>query len=112
VTVKRDATPPTLTCTPTPSELWPPNGKLTPVSVDVDLADTMSGASGFLLTNAPMSDAFDFDVGTPDVAGLLRAERAGHGGDRTYRLGYAGRDVAGNTAECAASVVVPHDLRN
>ncbi len=109
VTVRRDATPPSLTCVPTPSELWPPNGKLIPVSVDVALTDATSGASGFLLTDAPMSDAAGFDVGTPDVAGLLRAERAGNGSDRAYRLVYAGRDVAGNTARCTASIVVPHD---
>ena len=112
VTVRRDATPPSLTCMPTPSELWPPNGKLIPVSVTVDLTDTMSGASGFLLTDAPTSDAVDFTVGTPDVAGLLRAERAGNGSDRTYRLTYTGRDVAGNTARCAALIVVPHDQGN
>jgi hypothetical protein len=112
VTVKRDATSPSLTCVPTPSELWPPNGKLTPVSVNVELTDTMSGASGFLLTDAPTSDAFDFNVGTPDVTGRLRAERAGNGSDRTYRLTYTGRDIAGNTAQCAAFIVVPHDQGN
>ena len=109
VTVKRDATPPNLTCVPTPSELWPPNGKLIPVNVSVELTDTTSGASGFLLTDAPTSDAVDFNVGTPDIAGLLRAERAGNGTDRTYRLSYTGRDIAGNTAQCAALIVVPHD---
>jgi hypothetical protein len=112
VTVKRDATPPSLTCRPTPSELWPPNGKVIPVSVAVGLIDTMSGASGFLLKDAPLSDAVDFSIGTPDVAGLLRAERAGNGGSRTYRLTYTGRDVAGNTAQCTALIVVPHDQSN
>ena len=109
VPVKRDATPPSLTCVPTPSELWPPNGKLTPVSVGVELTDNLSGASGFLLTDAPASDAVDFDVGTADIAGLLRAERVGNGADRIYVLIYTGRDAAGNTAECAAVIVVPHD---
>ena len=109
VTVKRDATSPSLTCVPTPSKLWPPNGKLIPVYVDVELIDTTSGASGFLLTDAPTSDAVDFTVGTADIAGLLRAKRAGNGDDRTYRLTYTGRDVAGNIAQCAALVVVPHD---
>ena len=112
VTVKRDATSPSLTCLPRPSELWPPNGKLTPVSITVELTDSMSGASGFLLTDAPTSDAVDFNVGKPDVAGLLRAERAGNGSDRIYRLTYTGRDVAGNTADCTAVIVVPHDQSN
>jgi hypothetical protein len=109
VTVKRDATPPSLTCTPTPATLWPPNGKLIPVRVSVDVTDATSGVSGFVLTEAPSADAVGFNLGTPDVAGLLRAERAGNGGDRSYRLIYSGRDVAGNTAECAVLIVVPHD---
>jgi len=109
VTVKRDATPPTLTCTPTPSTLWPPNGKLVPVSVAVSVTDAMSGADGFVLTDAPTTDAANFATGTPDVSGLLRAERSGNGGDRTYALTYTGYDAAGNAAECAAEVVVPHD---
>ena len=111
VTVRRDATPPTLTCTPTPAELWPPNGKLMPVSVAVVVTDGVSGASGFRLTAAPAEDASDFVVGTADVDGRLRAERDGNGGDRTYRT-YTGRDVAGNTAECVATIVVPHDRRD
>ena len=109
VTVKRDATSPTLTCVPTPAELWPPNGKLIPVNVNVDLTDTTSGDAGFLLTDAPTSDAVDFVVGTADIAGLLRAKRAGNGDDHIYRLIYAGRDAAGNTAQCAVLIVVPHD---
>jgi hypothetical protein len=111
VTVKRDATPPSFTCVPTPSELWPPNGKLIPVNVNVDLSDATSGASGFLLTEAPTSDAVDFNVGTPDLAGRLRAERTGNGTERTYGLTYTGRDIAGNTTKCTARIVVPHDQR-
>jgi hypothetical protein len=109
VSVKRDATPPSLTCSPTPSELWPPNGKLVPVSVSVELTDGTSGSSGFLLMQAPESDAIGFSVGSPDVAGQLRAERSGSGADRFYELVYRGRDIAGNTAACTASIVVPHD---
>jgi len=110
-TVKRDATPPTLTCTPTPSVLWPPNGRPVAVSVAVGLTDATSGAAAFRLTTAPV-DAVDFVVGTPDVAGLLRAQRTGNGGDRTYTLTYTGQDVAGNSTECAAVIVVPHDQGN
>lgn len=109
VTVKRDATPPTLTCSPTPSSLWPPNGKLVPVTVAVAATDATSGAAGFLLTGAPASGAPDFDVGTPDVAGQLVAQRDGNGGDTTYTLIYTGRDVAGNVAQCRATISVPHD---
>jgi hypothetical protein len=111
VTVKRDATPPRLTCTPTPSTLWPPNGELIPISVSVDVTDATSGAEGFLLTDAPTVDAEDFSTGTPDVTGLLRAKRSGNSEARTYALLYAGFDAAGNTAQCTAEVTVPHDQR-
>ena len=109
VTVARDATPPTITCVPTPATLWPPNGKLVAVDVDVSVADLTSGPAGFVLTEAPAVDAADFVVGTADVAGSLRAKRAGDGGDRVYLLTYAASDLAGNTSTCDAAVTVPHD---
>jgi hypothetical protein len=109
VVVKRDATPPTVTCVPTPSVLWPPNGEHVPVSVSVHVSDQTSGAAGFVLADPLPADAVDFVPGTADVDGLLLARRPGTGGDRTYTLSYTGQDAAGNAAECAAAVVVPHD---
>jgi hypothetical protein len=109
VTVKRDATAPTITCAATPSTLWPPNGKLVPVNVDVVVDDETSGAAGFVLDEAPPADAVGFVPGTPDVSGLLRAKRSGDDADRVYALTYTGSDVAGNTATCEATVMVPHD---
>ena len=49
VTIMRDATPPTITCDPTPASLWPPNGTLVPVGVAVRVSDATSGPSGFEL---------------------------------------------------------------
>jgi hypothetical protein len=115
VTIYRDATPPAITCLPTPSSLWPPTGKLVPVTVGVTVTDGTSGADGFLLTGAATSlgdlaqDVVDFDVGTPDVAGLLRAKRPGTGSERIYSLAYTARDLAGNTTRCVGTVAVPHD---
>ena len=113
VTVKRDATAPTVACTPTPSSLWPPNGKLAQVDVGVSVGDATSGPDGFLLTHvtAGAGDAAGFAVGTADVSGLLRAERAGTEGERVYELTYTARDHAGNSAGCVARVVVDHDRR-
>jgi hypothetical protein len=108
VTVRRDATPPTITCTPTPSTLWPPNGSLVPVNVAVAVDDATSGAEGFVLTAAPVEGA-SFTLGTADVSGELRAERAGNGSDRVYTLTYTAYDVAGNTKTCDATITVPHD---
>jgi hypothetical protein len=115
ITVKRDATPPTATCVASPPTLWPPTGKLVPVDVAVDVTDATSGPGGFELTGVaassgdPATDIAEFDLGTPDVAGLLRAERGGTDAERTYTLTYTAYDVAGNGTPCPATVVVPHD---
>ncbi len=117
VTVKRDATAPTLSCEPTPSLLWPPNGKLVPVQVDVRVADQLSGPAGFALTDVRVSadvaadDVAGFEIGAADEEGLLRAKRPGWASERVYELVYVGRDAAGNEAGCAARVLVPHDQR-
>jgi hypothetical protein len=117
VTVKRDATAPTLSCEPTPSLLWPPNGRLVPVHVDVRVTDQLSGPAGFALTDIRVSagvlanNVFRFEIGAADDEGLLRAKRAGRARGRVYELVYVGRDAAGNEAGCAASVLVPHDQR-
>jgi hypothetical protein len=115
ITVKRDATPPAASCLASPSTLWPPNGKLVPIAVTVDVTDATSGPGGFALTAVtassgdPVSDIVGFDLGTPDVAGLLRAQRDGTDVQRTYALTYTAYDIAGNGTPCTATVSVPHD---
>jgi len=116
VTIRRDATPPVLQCGATPDRLWPPNGKLVPIEVGVELADATSGAAAFALVAATggdtSDDVADFVVGTPDVEGRIRATRLGGETARIYALAYAGRDGAGNGATCTAHIVVPHDQRS
>jgi hypothetical protein len=102
---------------PTPSTLWPPNGKLVPVTVAATVADATSGPDGFVLSAETTSggnaatDIVGFALGEPDVAGFLRAERRGDEDKRVYTLTYTAQDNAGNVATCAATVVVPHDQR-
>ncbi len=100
-----DRTPPTLACSATPSVLWPPDHKLVNVSTAVNVIDSLSGSAGFL------NDIQGWDIGTPDISGWLRAERSGLGSGRVYSLTYRGTDKAGNTANCATMVSVPHDQR-
>jgi Regulator of chromosome condensation (RCC1) repeat len=104
-----DVTPPTVRCSPNPAVLWPPNHRLVPVAVDVSVADEGSGPAGYELLSVTSDqpdggDVRDWTPGTADVDGLLRAERDG-GTTRTYTLTYRGFDRAGNTADCAATVV-------
>ncbi len=119
-----DSTPPTVTCSAAPTTLGPPNHKLRPVTTAVTVQDDGSGPAGFRLVSVTANEADGglgdgdvpgdvqaWDVGTADTAGLLRAERAGSGAGRVYVLTYEGSDLAGNTAECTATVTVPHDSR-
>lgn len=121
--VKLDRTPPTLTCSLTPSNLWPPNHRLETLTASVTVADPLSGSIGFALTSVTSSqagarldpddvpnDIQGWDLNTPDTSGQLRAERAeaikeGH----VYTLTYKVTDNAGNAATCSPTVTVPHD---
>lgn len=118
--VRIDETPPTLTCRADPSILWPPNRKLVPVLVTVELDDSLSGPDAFRLLSTTSSepentrlgpDIVGLEIGAADVAGWLRAERSGRAGDRTYALAYRGSDLAGNVGECRAVVKVPLPAR-
>jgi Galactose oxidase, central domain len=112
-----DTTPPHVACSAEPAVLWPPDDKLVPVKVKVEVTDDLSGAAGFSLVAAIANegdatlDIVGFAVGTADTAGQLRASRNGDGNGRIYELIYEGRDVAGNTAICTTTVTVPHDRR-
>jgi len=97
--------------------LWLPNGKLVPVHVEIEVADTLSGPSGFTLAEIADSkrdvvdDVVAFAIATADTDGALRAQRMGSGDGRTYTLTYTATDRAGNTASCTTTVTVPHDQR-
>jgi hypothetical protein len=83
------------------------------VTTAVTVADALSGPDGFSLQAATSSerdaatDIQGWTLGAADTSGLLRAERAGWGGGRSYALRYEGRDLAGNSATCIATVTVP-----
>jgi YVTN family beta-propeller protein len=114
-TIKRDATPPTLTCSFSPNRLWPPDGSMISVHASVIVSDATSGPAGFVLqahtSNEPgeQSDITGFVVGTSSVDGLVRAQRLGTGTGRIYTFTYRGTDMAGNVAACSPTILVPHD---
>lgn len=122
--IRIDQAGPALSCVATPGELWPANHKLVTIKVTVTATDGASGVAGYKLvsvtSNEPDNGLGDGDtpndiqgwaIGTPDVEGQLRAERAGPDKDRVYTLTYEATDVAGNTSTCTAAVTVPHDKR-
>ena len=117
VEVLIDREPPVMTCDPDPSEIWPPNKSMVPVTVAVTAVDEVSGPADFWLAGisdsygAPDEAIVGFELGTADVDGEMLADRRGNLGARTYTLTYASSDHIGNTGTCDAIVVVPHDQR-
>jgi probable HAF family extracellular repeat protein len=117
ITVKIDKTPPALSCTPTPSLVWPPNGDMVPVSIAVSVHDALSGTGAFTLHSFSVDDptaspqaVTGFAVGTPSTNGFVQALRQGTGEARVYAFTYTSVDAAGLTGSCTARVVVPHDV--
>jgi sugar lactone lactonase YvrE len=121
----RDTLPPSLTLHTDPATLWPPNHEMIPVRVwweATDLCDPT--AVGVQLISATSSEQDDApgnndgattndiqgaDLGTPDVALLLRSERDGKRPGRVYTLKYGAQDQSGNATPALATVTVPHD---
>jgi hypothetical protein len=113
-----DFTPPTLAC-PSAITLWPPNHRLVDVVLNVIVAGgvltldsaTSSEPDNGLGDGDTANDVQNAELGTADTSVSVRAERRGGGSGRTYTFGYSAQDLAGNGAQCWATVVVPHDKR-
>jgi hypothetical protein len=118
---KIDKTAPSVSCSVSPSRLRTSanNHKLVTITASVSVTDSGgSGANGFTLLSVTSNQAHSglarddvpndiqgWTIGTNDTSGQLRAER--YGGTRTYTLTYQGKDLAGNTKSCQATVTVP-----
>jgi hypothetical protein len=101
-----------------PNVLWPPNHKMTPVTVAVSASDVCSPPVTCKITsvtsnepvNAPGSGstAPDWQI-TGDRSVNLRAERSGRGNGRIYTLTVQCTDASGNGATKTVTVNVSHD---
>jgi hypothetical protein len=114
-----DDTPPTIAVDLEPNTLWPPNHKLIDILANAVAADNCPGVT-FSLTSVTSNEPDeglgdgDFpndiqgaDVGTPDLAFQLRAERSGQGVGRTYTAVYTATDASDNQTQGADAVNVP-----
>jgi probable HAF family extracellular repeat protein len=106
VVVPRDTTAPVITrVTATPSRIWPPDGRLVPVSIAVSATDNVDKAPACALTSIAATDATADDAA---FTGALTARVRAVGG-RTYTLTVGCSDAAGNSSTGSAQVVVPPD---
>jgi hypothetical protein len=115
----RDTTAPAISAvTPSANLLWPPNHKMVPVSLTATASDLVDAHPVCRIAGVSSSEPTD-GLGDGDTApdwevltGLslnLRAERAGIGTGRVYRITVMCTDGSGNVAAASATVTVPHD---
>lgn len=127
-----DTTPPEVRLTVNKEILWPPNHKLVPITVKIDVADDQDPHPTVQLlsisSNEPCSDATaatkssglksadpstcndigGATFGTADNTFLLRAERFGFSdAGRLYTISYKVTDAAGNETIATTEVRVP-----
>ena len=114
-----DTTPPEIrSATATPSELWPPNHKMVPVEVTVDVHDlcdpTPTCRIVSVTSDEPVNGSGDGNT-VPDweITGALtvslRAERSGNADGRVYTITVECVDDSGNAATTMVTVTVSHD---
>jgi FG-GAP-like repeat len=114
-----DRTPPVITVSATPKVLWPPNGKLVPVTFSGKINDTASGVNSKTAAFAVKDEYGQIQPngtvrlsisGTYSFSVLLQASRLGIDRDgRRYTITVAASDNAGNIGSNTTVVTVPHD---
>jgi hypothetical protein len=96
-----------------PGTIWPPNGKLVPISIQ-GVTDPEGDPVTITVTDIRQDEPLT-RAGTPDAAGIgtstpqLRASRQGGGDGRVYHLTFEARDSAGASCTGTGTVCVPHD---
>jgi hypothetical protein len=114
--LRQDKEPPTLAVSPSPEALWPPNNRLEPIVVSVQVRDDRDPSPTVKLDSITCDDACDpaRDIsgaafGTDDRQFAVRSERRGAGTGRTYKITYSAEDATGNRTTTQAAVTVAHD---
>jgi len=117
--VVADTTPPVLTISATPETLWPPDGKMVPVTISGTMTDSQSGVNASTATYA-VTDKYGLiqpsgkvtlgSNGSYTFTIQLQASRDGNDKDgRQYIITVNAQDNAGNKGSAATGVTVPHD---
>jgi hypothetical protein len=104
----QDSSPEIIHITADPKTLWPPNHKLVPVRIRVQVKDC--GPTRCRIVSVASNEAVGGEpdwVITGDLSLLLRAERSGRR-NRLYTIAVECSDEAGNTARGMVTVTVPH----
>jgi hypothetical protein len=98
-----------------PGRLWPPDHRLVPVSIG-GVSDQNGDPVAVRVTGVTQDEATGQGEHCPsavvDASGTcqLRAERAGKGNGRVYRISFTASDGHGGSCDGSATVTVPHDM--
>ena len=108
-----------ITVSANPTTLWPPNGKLVPVTITGTMTDSQSGVNASTATYAVTDKYGLIQPSGPITLGAngsypftiqLEASRNGSDKDgRQYIITVSAQDNAGNKGSAATGVIVPHD---
>ncbi|HXT27647.1 MAG TPA: hypothetical protein VN716_00155 [Vicinamibacterales bacterium] len=106
VFVKPDTTAPVIaSVTATPSTIWPPDGNMKPVTVNVTASDDVDDQPLCYLSDVTAAGAA---AGDSVIRGTFSADVRAVGG-RTYAMNVSCSDRAGNHSARSVNVVVPPD---
>jgi hypothetical protein len=111
ITVLDTAAPVVSSFTATPSEIWPPNHRMQPVSFGMSRSDVCDAELDCQIVSVTGTDGAteaDWEVTGPGTVSL-RATRTGQGDGRVYTVTVECRDDAGNTTRRSVAIAVPHD---
>ena len=114
-----ETTPPVITISASPKTLWPPNGKMVPVTIAGTITDSGSGVKASTATYAVIDEYGSVHPSGPITLGSngsysftiqLQASRNGNDKDgRQYTITVRAQDNAGNNGAASTGVTVPHD---
>jgi hypothetical protein len=112
-------TPPVITIRATPETLWPPNGKLIPVTIAGTITDAGAGVDPRTATYAVTDEYGQVQPSGPitveadgSYAFTIPLQASRHGNDkdgRQYIITVYAADLVGNEGSAATGVTVPHD---
>jgi len=117
--VVADTTPPVITVSANPATLWPPDGKMVPVTIAGTMADSQSGVNASTAAYA-VTDKYGLiqpsgkitlgSNGSYSFTIQLQASRNGNDKDgRQYIITISAQDNVGNKGSAATGAIVPHD---
>ncbi len=112
--VQPDTTPPRiLSLAASPSLLWPPNHRLSPVKLMVNAVDDSDPSPVARITEVTSNEAQTSSTPDWELTGPLslnlRADRSGNGRGRVYTITVQCQDASGNVSSASVDVRVPHD---